>query len=273
MTDYYEKITPVIIIGAMKSGTSSLFTHLSNHPSICPAVIKEPEFFSKKLGAEKYKTDNYWSLFDIDPNLHQFTLDASTGYTKYPIESGVPKRIYEYGLKPKLIYIVRNPFDRIRSHYNFMIRKLEWKVNIDSPHLINVSNYYLQLEQYRPFFPLEDLLIVDFEELKTDHKGLLKKVYHFLGISDHVFPKENKKVNETKTINRKELVFRSSIRGRLSWVPSPIKKIGNDIINSVFKKKQKQLTSSQRKRIYSTLKDDMLKFRKEYDFDVSSWGF
>ncbi len=50
MRNKIPKDAHVMIIGAMKAGTSSLYDYLLEHPAICPAVTKEPEFFSEHQG-------------------------------------------------------------------------------------------------------------------------------------------------------------------------------------------------------------------------------
>jgi hypothetical protein len=177
----------LLIIGAMKCGTSSLFEYLGAHPEICPAVSKEPEFFSENQG-HGVRVERYFELWDFDSTVHKYALEASTGYSKYPAVSNVPKRIFDYGLRPKFLYIIRNPIDRIVSHYNFLEGTKSWNLQITDDHLINTSNYFLQLEQYREFFPLEDIMVLDFDELRDDPKSLLRRIYGFLGLSLSHFP-------------------------------------------------------------------------------------
>ena len=151
-----EQIKHIILIGAMKCGTTTLYDHLIKHPEIAEGIAKEPEFFSINMGGNpELKKGKYIDKFLIDGGKHRFTLDASTGYTKYPAEEGVPGRIKEYGIDPYFVYIVRNPLERIKSHYNFMKRDVLWNEKIDSPHLINTSSYYMQLEQYTKHFSKE----------------------------------------------------------------------------------------------------------------------
>jgi len=70
-----------IIIGAMKCGTSSLYSYLLDHPQICPPIVKEPEFFSENQ-AHGVQVDNYSDLWSFDDTVHKYALEASTGYTK-----------------------------------------------------------------------------------------------------------------------------------------------------------------------------------------------
>lgn len=267
------RITPIFVIGAMKSGTASLFKYLKSQDEVCFPPIKEPEFFSIKMGDNKFKQGSFWDLYNIKQH-HNFVFDGSTGYTKYPAEVNVPKRIFEYGLKPKFIYIVRNPFDRIESHYNYMRKDLDWNAKITSKHLINVSNYYLQLEQYKTFFSKQDFLILDFEVLRDNPYKILQQIKDFTGISDlltQVNPLEKNHI--TQPVNRKELKIKKNIEGKVQFLPDSIKKIGKNILTKSFKKKKKKLTKKQKNIIYEELKSDMFKFKKEYDFPVEKWGF
>lgn len=225
----------VMIIGTMKAGTTSLFRYLQDHPEICPASIKEAEFFSRN---QEHKTDlsQYSDLWDFKAGVHKYALEASTGYSKYPMEQSIPKDIFEYGLQPKFIYVVRNPFDRIESHLNFISPWDEAKRKVLYRHAIRVSKYMTQLERYFEYFSRDQFLILDFDELCTNPTSLLKKIYGFLDISPHYFPESYTIENVTPT-------------------------------------KKRHLSAMERAIISDILKLDMYRFQKHYGFDIQKWGF
>lgn len=266
------EIQPIFLIGAMKCGTSSIFKHLELHPEICFPPIKEPEFFSENLGNPKYKVAKYLSLFNLTDE-HKFIFDGSTGYTKYPIEKGVPKRIFEYGLRPKFIYVVRNPFDRVTSHYNFMRKFLYSKKEITSESYTSVSNYYMQLKQYEAYFPKSDILVVDFDELIMDYQTILKSIYDFVGIKEYFFLETNVQNNKTKAVNRTELKLKHKLKGRFNFIPNSIRSFVKKMLDKTFKKEMRRLTEKEINYIHGHLNSDMQKFQNEYGFDVSKWGF
>jgi len=168
-----------IIIGSMKSGTSSLYQYLIQHPEICPAKTKEPEFFSENQ-LHKLECDFYSDLWEFDKKKHKISLEASTGYTKYPFERNVPKNIYNYGISPKMIYCVRNPFDRILSQFRYAKKFSSWiDQEFVSDQLISLSNYFLQLEQFRKFFPKENILVVDFDDIASNSKNVINAIFNF----------------------------------------------------------------------------------------------
>ena len=137
-----------LIIGAMKCATTSLFAYLAEHPAIAPARVKEPEFF-KPTRAHRVAVARYEDLWDFDADRHRYAMEASTGYTKFD-ERGAAAAIHAYGIRPRLIYVVRDPFERIESHYNFMLQDPAWARDITDPSLVQTSNYYLYVEDSLP---------------------------------------------------------------------------------------------------------------------------
>jgi len=103
----------LIIIGAMKCATTSLHYYLNLHPQISMSEEKELDFFIHKnnwhKGIEWYKTN-----FTGNASVYG---ESSPNYTKYPFFNGVPERMHAVVPDAKLIYVVRDPIERIISHY------------------------------------------------------------------------------------------------------------------------------------------------------------
>lgn len=268
----HQELQPIFLIGAMKSGTTTIFNNLALHPEISTPPNKEPGFFCEKMGDPKYKVKDYYSIFELEKQ-HKYIFDASTHYTKYPIEQNIPKKIFDYGLKPKFIYIVRNPLDRIESHYNYMRRKLTWKAKLTDVNLVHTSNYHLQLEQYKPYFDTKEFLVIDFDDLTNDVKGTVKKVYDFIGISNYVFEEKKTQFNKTKSVSRSEKHLKQNLGGKFNFLPESTRNFIKDQLKTVLKPKIYKLTKRQRKRIHKQLEQDMISFGKEYGINVKKWGF
>ncbi len=200
------------------------------------------------------RVDNYSELFDFDPSKHKYVLEASTGYTKYPSEKNVAKNIFNYGIAPKFIYVVRNPFHRIESHYNYMQRKSGWNLEINDRHLLKTSNYYIQLKQYLEYFPLSQFLVVDFDDLCCSPDTVMTQVYDFLNISDGFRPKNYVAHNATS-------------------VEPKLIKCAKFIQYLLPKKEKRKLSSAERNIIFSSLQLDMKRLYIEFGFDVKKWGF
>jgi hypothetical protein len=258
----------------MKCGTSSVYSYLAGHPEICAAIQKEPEFFSEKQG-HGVRVDHYQHLWNFDRTIHKYALEASTGYTKYPYEPNVPRNIHRYRLRPKFIYIIRNPFHRIESHFNYMQRRETWPLTIQDKHLLDTSDYFLQLEQYRRYFPRRDILLLDFEELKNSPLQLLEKMYRFLDLSDAYQPPSFAVNNKTRGVSPLERVLIGArLDGLVARLPKSVTRVCRGMALRVCPSSEKRvLTMMEREVIFNRLQSNMLKLKSDYGFDVRKWGF
>ena len=108
LTADFHALPNFLIIGAAKSGTSSLYEYLNNHQSILPCVVKEPNFFTEyyERGVDWYK-----SCF---PFKFQKSIsgEATARYYWYPFAA---ERAHRVVPNAKIILLVRNPIDRSYS--------------------------------------------------------------------------------------------------------------------------------------------------------------
>ena len=180
-----------IVIGAMKAGTTSLYHYLRNHEQIFMPRVKELDFFAE--GAN-------WSR-GLDWYRQQFSGagdapargEASTLYTKFPQYEGVPERIAAVVPDVRLIYLVRDPIVRMRSHYQHRVAlgaetSSPEVALLENPIYLAYSRYAMQIEQYREFFPQEQLLVVTSEGLRHDRAATIQQVYEFLGVDPTLSP-------------------------------------------------------------------------------------
>jgi hypothetical protein len=267
-----EKLEHAIIIGAMKAGTNFLYHSLIQHPSICPCIVKEPDFFSRKFGPPQYKKGAYMDLFSTAPE-HTFTLEASVGYTKYPLEKGVVARMKQQIDSPKLIYLVRNPFDRIESHYNFMRGRKGWNLNIDDDHLIYCSRYMMQLEQYLAYYRKDSFCIILFEEIIANPLDTFKRVFHFLGILDHEIDLNNTITNPTTPVSTTYLTIKNQLNFLKHLVPSDHREKAKKILKRFSPGNRRNLSMQQRERIHRLLEKDMVSLHENFAVDIERWGF
>jgi hypothetical protein len=181
-----------IVIGAMKSGTTSLFHYLQAHPQAYLSPLKEVEFFVEeknwKRGFDWYRAQ----FAGADPEAIAIG-EASTAYTKYPEYDGVPERIATHIPEARLIYVVRDPIERIRSHFQHRVlagaerRPVEVAV-LEDPRYLHCSSYAMQLERYLPHFERDQLMIVRSEDLRSARLETMRSIYGFLGIDPDLVP-------------------------------------------------------------------------------------
>jgi hypothetical protein len=180
-----------LIIGAMKAGTTSLYHYLRAHPEVFMPSVKELDFFVGRVNWER-GIGWYGKHFEGAAGARAIG-EASTAYTKYPVVEGVPQRIAAHLPDVRLIYVVRDPIDRMRSHYQHRValgaeREPLRQAVLQNRIYLNCSRYALQLEQYLEHFPRDQVLVVTSEGLRHNRRAVLRRVYAFLGVDSSYVP-------------------------------------------------------------------------------------
>jgi len=194
----------LFIIGAMKSGTTSLHEYLDTHPQIAMSDVKEPGYFVEELGLHKGEAW-YLSLWDQDPQ-YRYRGESSTHYTKLPIFQGVPERLHRFSPEARLIYIMRNPFDRVVSHYWHALRDAHHggelrpmlKAVQADPGYLAFSDYAMQLKPYFERFGKEAVLTLTFEALVEDPQREVDRIYRWLKLPSHPIGEVSGKAHNQK---------------------------------------------------------------------------
>jgi hypothetical protein len=262
----------LLIIGAMKCATTSLFSYLAEHPAIAPALVKEPEFFSRHQG-HRHAVARYEDLWPgFDPGIHAYAMEASTGYTKF-FERGAAQAIHGYGVRPKLVYIVRDPFERIESHWNFMRQDPDWRFAMTDPSLVQTSNYRLYADDYATVFGRENLLILEYRALSDDPRGTVNRVCGFLGLAPMAALADAAARNVTE-------LPRSELERRLRRLLPPVGRITPEPLKAPVRRAlaalrpaKSRMTAADRATVRALLAPDMARFGADYGVDVARWGF
>jgi hypothetical protein len=181
-----------LVIGAMKAGTSSLYHYLRVHPGVYMPAAKELSFFARDPKGGR-SLDWYRRQFAGAAPWQRAIGEASTMYSRYPLVRGVPERVSAQIPHAKLIYIVRDPIERIRSHYEHRVSvgteraPLQHAV-LENPVYLDCSRYAMQVERYLPVFPREQLLLITSEELRHRRRETMAHVYGFLNVDTTFVP-------------------------------------------------------------------------------------
>lgn len=180
-----------LVIGAMKAGTTTLYHDLRSQRGIFL-----PDKESNALLATDPETA-FARLFETAG------IDASKGevcpdYTKPGSGDAAVEmatKLYRNRPAPKLIYLVREPIARLRSHHHFistqhgaanpggMTPDLVASLR-DFPELIETSRYASRLQPWLDAFGREAVCVVQFEDYVADRVGTLQIVAEFLGLSE-----------------------------------------------------------------------------------------
>ena len=214
---YYNILSPLriepsfLIIGAARSGTTSLYEYLIQHPLVLPAAGKEVYFFDKKFdnGINWYKSffPFKWKKTKLK-NHKAITGEATPRYLHHP---HCPKRVHTFFPKMKLIVLLRNPIDRAYSHYQMeydhgheslsfekSVQEEDMRIKNELEKMEKNENYYsvdfyrksyktrgiyvTQLQNWFTYFPREQFLIIKSEDFYNDPEKIYEQVLHFLNL-------------------------------------------------------------------------------------------
>jgi len=263
----------VIIIGAMKSGTTSLFKFMSQHPNIIATKRTETHFFSKNFekGLDFYNT--LWPVIETENKLY---LEATPGYYKSHIHEEIPEKIYKCYPKAKLLYILRDPIKRLESNYRQYINdsgNMEG-INKHLPEdLIQSSMYYYQIEKFLPFFEKEQIQVIRTIDLNKNPLETLHGVCRFLEIELYDFKDINVKYGDARVTNtnvyqnlRKIKLLKALVKNiPQGFKYSIIRKVssGERIDNELWK-----LNDSNREKFRKQFLEDNKGMLSEFNIDV-----
>jgi len=289
-----------LVVGAAKSGTTSLYHYLKQHPEIYMSPIKEPYFFSFINKEPDFKgpfdektnetiiTDlsDYEKLFE-NVDSEKAIGECSTSYLYFP-ESAM--NIKKYIPNCKIIIILRNPIERAYSHYmqSAMIghenlsfeeaikkederKKLNWRWHY---YYTAQSMYYEQVKRYFDIFGREKVRVYLFDDLKKEPLELVKKMYGFLEVDNNFVPKV--------IIKNKSGDVRLKFVMNFLWKPNKLKNfaklfttkrfrasIYNFVINNTIKEYSMNKEIKEKTKIL--FNDDIHNLQNLINKDLSKW--
>lgn len=225
-----------IVIGAMKSGTTSLHRWLGEQDEVHLGDTKEPAFFSDEAQWER-GLEWYKSLLSAPEG--KMTGEASVEYTNPDKSRTAAERIARIAPGASLIYVMRHPLTRLRSHYQHQVQRSReirpYPVALlEEPSYSRRSMYYTCLEPYLECFPRSQLLTVRFEDLVGPEGPAWAEVLKFLGLPSRPRPADNYRSNAEKPQYSPAFVrlWKSGLLRPLRRAPRPLRTIGKSVLFS-----------------------------------------
>jgi len=173
-----------ILIGAAKSGTTTLYRYLLRHRRVYMPTPKEPQFFSD---AEVHARglDWYRGLF-AEARPDQICGEASTTYTRWPHTEDAASRIAAELPAVKLVYIMRHPVERAFSHYVHHMRggvTMSFEEALEKDDIYVDCGFYMkQIQRYLDHYPPEALHPILLDDLESQPESVLHDLQCFLGL-------------------------------------------------------------------------------------------
>lgn len=220
------------IVGTPKSGTTSLFNYLEDHPEVFVPKIKEPHFFSyPEIVSTYYKTtiinsqESYNNLYK-HANGYQAVGDLSSSYL-FNSQSAI--RIKEFNPEAKIIVVLRNPVDRAVSHYlmdynlNYIQKPLlevlrnKEQNNKFYTQYVELGFYEKQLKPYFDVFHPDKVLILLSDELFSNTEKTVSRIFGFIDVDPTFIPDFSKKYNQFKE-PRFKIVTSLKRSRKIKWI-------------------------------------------------------
>jgi len=285
------------IVGASRSGTTSLANYLGQHSDIYMSPVKEPSYFIKDYPVTVQNYSEYLSLFKDAGNARAIG-EASTGYLFDP---DAAQAIHERFQDAKIIIILRNPIDMAASLWRYLVlngnetksfedaitpkereyRKTEefkkscasW-IWYPAYQYVERALYFNQVESYIKIFGRDRVRIYIFENFARSPVKICQDIFTFLGV-DNTFIPVVKILNESGDLRFPTI---KKLTDRLYTVLQPLLPLGlilklGKLRRAIITDKQKKalINPSTRKVMEALFRDDIVKLESLLGHEIREW--
>jgi hypothetical protein len=265
----------------MKASTTTFYHLLQQHPDVWLPPEKEPHFFT----SDDYESDAAWEhyrgLFAQAPEEARVIGEASTRYSSLPRLGPTPQRIRERLGRPRLIYLVRDPVERIVSNYRHVCACRRYppgttlgEAMARDPILVTASLYEQQVRGYLSVFGADELLLLTTDELHRDPVACMRKVEEHLAIPPYNgWPDSLAVSNASQNLHISNAVQRMMppelYRLVRTAVPHSLRR--RLLAASPIQDQTVMIAARDRQTALSAVKDDLRLFRDRLGDRISSW--
>lgn len=288
------------LIGAMKSGTTSLYHILGEHPDVYFPTLKEPHYFvtpgerllfsgkdDQTIGDKIFvhEEQKYFQLFE-GTEKYKIRGDASAMYLYYPEAAS---NISQFSNQSKILVVLRNPADRAYSSFLHLVRDDREQLTFEEGlkeedkrikegynplwHYTKAGMYANQIQNYLDKF--SEVKVVIYEEFKAQPEKTLAEICEFLGIDPYDFDLEKRYnvsgVPKSRFVHnalRKPNKFKSAIKG---LIPEGVKtKLKNRLVNMNLEKAQ-PINKDTRNRLLEFYESDIAKLEELLKLNLNIW--
>lgn len=288
----------ILIVGAAKSGTTSLHNYLNQHPDIFMCSPKEPHFLiNQEIGVERIpigvsEFKRYQNLFSKGKTC-KYRGESSVMYLMFP-EIVIPKIKKLLGEDVKIIIMLRNPVDRAYSGYQHNKRYNvnenlafddAWNICEERYHKVKsmtpatryqeLGMYYKQVKSFMSAF--KNVHVIIYDDYQEDINKCLEKVFDFLSINNlnldtttrHMVGGWEWKDGRMKHLLIKKNIFRSIVK-RIVF-SSKLRKWMRKVIHKTHTKPIPKISSRVKRKLKEYYKEDVTRLSYLLERDLNYW--
>ncbi|MEO8086044.1 MAG: sulfotransferase [Bacteroidota bacterium] len=291
-----------LVVGAARSGTTTLHSYLRQHPEIFLPKIKEPCFFVFEGDGEKYvkgkfafATRNFedYKLLFSRAELSQKIGEMSTPYLyKYEKTISTFKKYFPDFAETKIVILLRNPVERAFSQYKWRVRdgrellSFEEAVEAEAERMkgnysfdyfyVDRGYYFKQVKSYLENF--KHVKIILFEDFYERPDIELQALCNFIGIDDSFKFSRPEKQNESSVPKSKTLGRLVTSESRLKFIlwysiPDVMRKKIRNLFSEMNERKgaRLEMDTAIRGKLTQGYHEDILALEKLISRDLSGW--
>ena len=289
----------LLIVGAAKSGTTSLHNYLKQHPEIFMSNHKEPHFLiNKEIGENRIpkavkKLDEYSNLFD-GSDTFKYRGESSAMYLQFP--NITIKNIKKYLEKDiKIIIMLRNPIDRAFSGYQHVKRfnideELTFEQALEvcedryfkqtsltpATRYIHIGMYYDFVKKFMHSFS-DQIHVIIYDDFIADTQNELSKVFSFLEVKKieiNIYEKYMVGGWKWKNSFFKNTFMKKSFLKKIIKTIAPFEFLRiflNDLFKYLFTEPDDKMDIAVRKKLQNIYKNDVINLSKLLNKDLNFW--
>ncbi len=289
-----------LIIGAVKSGTTSLYHYVGQHPEVFVSPVKETNFFAFCDGMPEYRDP--WAVLlrqewvrDLESYRRLFAPGTSSrargeASPQYLFRPGTAERIHRHLPGVKLIAILRHPADAAFSSFMMRLRDghepySDFRRAIDAEErgeregwsfgeYVSRFYYYRQLSAYYSVFRREQIRVYLFEDLMTDPAGLLRDLFQFIDVKPDFLADTSIRLNRSGVIRnpllRRVWHLSGPLRARVRPLLPP--RLRRRAYRMVVRDIEKpRFDPALRRELAERYRDDIVRLQELIGRDLTAW--
>ncbi len=269
----------VVVIGSQKCGTQSLHYYLDAHPEISMSRTKELDFFIEEF---RWHRGPGWYQRQFDSR-SPVRGESSPNYSAFPRFPGVPERMASLLPEARLIYLVRDPLERIASHWvhNYARRRElgDLRTTLCHPRdsYVTRSCYHRQLQLFLEHYDASRILVLDSSDLRHKRLYTLRRIFDFLGVDPDFFHPRFDRLRQVSASQRR--ITRLERLAHRTWVGRrllrPLREAVEGMLGSssrIHRPTMEELREALGVEVIALLRNDAEKFRSLTGLSVDHWS-